>query len=70
MSLGRTMGSLVAREGVSGLYRGLAPRIFIYLSQGAIFFTAYEILKSGLYKLDEARSGRGEDQGGASRRDP
>ena len=64
MSLGRTMGSLVAREGVSGLYRGLAPRIFIYLSQGAIFFTAYEILKSGLYKLDEGRSGRGEDQGG------
>ncbi|QDZ18376.1 mitochondrial carrier protein [Chloropicon primus] len=53
MSLRKTMGSLVAREGVLGLYRGVVPRLFIYLSQGAIFFTTYEILRSGLYKLEE-----------------
>ena len=48
MSLRRTMADLVAREGAVGLYRGLAPRLLIYLSQGAIFFSAYEALRSGI----------------------
>ena len=51
MSLTRTMSALVAKEGLPGLYRGLVPRLFIYLSQGAIFFTAYEVLRQGLYRV-------------------
>uniref|UniRef100_A0A0E0CPH0 Uncharacterized protein n=1 Tax=Oryza meridionalis TaxID=40149 RepID=A0A0E0CPH0_9ORYZ len=34
------------REGLQGLYRGLAPRLAMYISQGAIFFTSYEFLKT------------------------
>lgn len=34
------------REGVLGLFRGLGPRLFIYMTQGAIFFAAYELLKA------------------------
>ena len=45
------MSALVAKEGLPGLYRGLVPRLFIYLSQGAIFFTAYEVLRQGLYRV-------------------
>ncbi|CAA7403376.1 unnamed protein product [Spirodela intermedia] len=33
------------REGIRGLYRGLTPRLFMYVSQGAIFFGSYEFLK-------------------------
>lgn len=33
-------------EGLSGLYRGLTPRLVMYMSQGALFFTSYEFLKS------------------------
>ncbi|GAQ77631.1 mitochondrial substrate carrier family protein [Klebsormidium nitens] len=36
---------IVAEEGVAGLYRGVGPRLFIYVSQGAIFFASYEVLK-------------------------
>ncbi|KAL8138927.1 hypothetical protein V2J09_004928 [Rumex salicifolius] len=33
-------------EGVTGLYRGLTPRLVMYMSQGALFFTSYEFFKS------------------------
>ncbi|GAB2273915.1 hypothetical protein Dimus_008686 [Dionaea muscipula] len=32
-------------EGIKGLYRGLTPRLFMYISQGALFFTSYELFK-------------------------
>ncbi|KDP25434.1 hypothetical protein JCGZ_20590 [Jatropha curcas] len=32
-------------EGLKGLYRGLIPRLVIYLSQGALFFASYEFFK-------------------------
>lgn len=38
-------------EGLKGLYRGLIPRLAMYMSQGAIFFTSYEFFKS-LLSLD------------------
>ncbi|KAF6175136.1 hypothetical protein GIB67_022817 [Kingdonia uniflora] len=34
------------REGLKGLYRGLTPRLVMYVSQGAIFFASYEFFKS------------------------
>merc|ERR1712091_373675 len=45
LGLGATVRSLLAREGVPGLYRGIAPRLAIYLAQGAVFFGSYELLK-------------------------
>ncbi|XP_062074318.1 adenine nucleotide transporter BT1, chloroplastic/mitochondrial [Humulus lupulus] len=38
-------------EGLNGLYRGLAPRLVMYMSQGALFFASYEFLKK-LYYLE------------------
>ncbi|GLU04143.1 hypothetical protein SLE2022_213060 [Rubroshorea leprosula] len=38
-------------EGLKGLYRGLIPRLVMYMSQGAIFFASYEMFKS-LFSLD------------------
>ncbi|GAV83865.1 Mito_carr domain-containing protein [Cephalotus follicularis] len=38
-------------EGLKGLYRGLIPRLVIYMSQGAIFFASYEFFKS-LFSLE------------------
>ncbi|XP_030501941.2 mitochondrial aspartate-glutamate transporter AGC1 isoform X2 [Cannabis sativa] len=38
-------------EGLKGLYRGLAPRLVMYMSQGALFFASYEFLKK-LYYLE------------------
>lgn len=32
-------------EGLKGLYRGLTPRLIMYMSQGALFFTSYEFFK-------------------------
>ncbi|CAK7335544.1 unnamed protein product [Dovyalis caffra] len=32
-------------EGLKGLYRGLTPRLVMYMSQGALFFASYEFLK-------------------------
>eukprot|EP00850_Spirogloea_muscicola_P010177 SM000059S18654 [mRNA] locus=s59:166511:171209:- [translate_table: standard] len=39
------LSRIVAEEGVAGLYRGVLPRLFIYVSQGAIFFASYEALR-------------------------
>uniref|UniRef100_A0A9I9CM08 Uncharacterized protein n=1 Tax=Cucumis melo TaxID=3656 RepID=A0A9I9CM08_CUCME len=44
------------KEGLQGLYRGLTPRLIMYMSQGAIFFTSYEFLKR-LFSLEVARHG-------------
>lgn len=36
---------IARHEGVGGLYRGLLPRLVIYISQGALFFASYEFFK-------------------------
>lgn len=38
-------------EGLKGLYRGLTPRLVMYMSQGALFFASYEFLKR-LFSLE------------------
>ncbi|KAF3448567.1 hypothetical protein FNV43_RR09280 [Rhamnella rubrinervis] len=38
-------------EGLKGLYRGLTPRLVMYMSQGALFFASYEFLK-GVFSLE------------------
>ncbi|XVE64838.1 hypothetical protein DITRI_Ditri07aG0134100 [Diplodiscus trichospermus] len=38
-------------EGLKGLYRGLIPRLVMYMSQGALFFASYEFLKQ-LFSLE------------------
>lgn len=40
-----TMKDIVLHEGVGGLYRGVLPRLFIYVTQGAVFFTSYEMAR-------------------------
>lgn len=37
---------IARQEGFQGLYRGLTPRLAMYVSQGAIFFASYEFLKA------------------------
>ncbi|XP_020599102.1 uncharacterized protein LOC110038569 [Phalaenopsis equestris] len=37
---------IARQEGLQGLYRGLTPRLAMYVSQGAIFFASYEFLKA------------------------
>ncbi|KAM0864686.1 hypothetical protein ACQ4PT_043756 [Festuca glaucescens] len=37
------------QEGLRGLYRGLTPRLAMYVSQGALFFTSYEFLKTIMF---------------------
>ncbi|KAF2297825.1 hypothetical protein GH714_003757 [Hevea brasiliensis] len=38
-------------EGLKGLYRGLIPRLVMYVSQGALFFASYEFFKR-LFSLE------------------
>ncbi|XP_061348677.1 uncharacterized protein LOC133294044 isoform X2 [Gastrolobium bilobum] len=50
-------------EGLKGLYRGLMPRLIMYMSQGSLFFASYEFFKrvfsleashpTGLYIQDD-----------------
>lgn len=37
---------IAREEGLQGLYRGLPPRLAMYVSQGAIFFASYEFLRA------------------------
>ncbi|ESQ38357.1 hypothetical protein EUTSA_v10028506mg [Eutrema salsugineum] len=48
ISVYQTLQSIGKQEGVRGLYRGLIPRLVMYMSQGAIFFASYEFYKSVL----------------------
>ncbi|XP_064976720.1 uncharacterized protein LOC135583063 isoform X1 [Musa acuminata AAA Group] len=36
---------IARQEGFQGLYRGVTPRLAMYISQGALFFASYEFLK-------------------------
>ncbi|KAM0024246.1 putative mitochondrial carrier domain superfamily [Helianthus debilis subsp. tardiflorus] len=40
-----TLRDIAQHEGLQGLYRGLTPRLFMYMTQGALFFTSYESFK-------------------------
>ncbi|KAK4741212.1 hypothetical protein SAY87_024800 [Trapa incisa] len=43
-----------SQEGLRGLYRGLTPRLLMYITQGALFFASYEFFKR-LFNLNEPR---------------
>ncbi|KAL5552073.1 hypothetical protein UlMin_002249 [Ulmus minor] len=40
------------QEGLKGLYRGLTPRLVMYMTQGALFFASYEFFKR-FFSLDK-----------------
>ncbi|CAI9756499.1 unnamed protein product [Fraxinus pennsylvanica] len=40
-----TLKEIAKREGLKGLYRGLTPRLAMYMTQGALFFASYESFK-------------------------
>ncbi|MFS7914128.1 putative mitochondrial carrier domain superfamily [Helianthus anomalus] len=40
-----TLRDIARHEGLQGLYRGLTPRLFMYMTQGALFFASYESFK-------------------------
>jgi len=46
---------IVTEEGAAGLYRGLAPRLLIYMTQGALFFASYELCHRVLSAMDRPR---------------
>ncbi|KAF3340251.1 putative mitochondrial adenine nucleotide transporter BTL3 isoform X1 [Carex littledalei] len=50
----QALNKIMKNEGVPGLYRGLTPRLGMYISQGSIFFASYEFLKT-LFALDVER---------------
>lgn len=41
-----TLMDIGKHEGLKGLYRGLTPRLVMYMIQGALFFASYESFKS------------------------
>ncbi|KAL8256030.1 hypothetical protein R6Q59_031097 [Mikania micrantha] len=40
-----TLKDIAQHEGLLGLYRGLTPRLAMYMTQGALFFASYELFK-------------------------
>lgn len=40
-----TLRDIAQHEGLKGLYRGLTPRLAMYMTQGALFFASYESFK-------------------------
>ncbi|OIT32934.1 PREDICTED: uncharacterized protein LOC109206657 [Nicotiana attenuata] len=46
-----TLKEIGKREGLKGLYRGLSPRLVMYMTQGALFFASYESFKR-LFSLE------------------
>ncbi|KAK3034545.1 hypothetical protein RJ639_033791 [Escallonia herrerae] len=46
-----TLINIARHEGLKGLYRGLTPRLVIYMTQGALFFASYESFKR-LFSLE------------------
>ncbi|MDA9098061.1 hypothetical protein N9L76_03910 [bacterium] len=59
--IGATARDIIKIEGVGGLYRGLLPRLFIYVTQGAVFFTSYEFVRRSLLECDWAKEDGKED---------
>ena len=57
-----TARDIVAAEGVGGLYRGLLPRLFIYVTQGAVFFSSYEFVRRSLLQCDWAQDDSEEEE--------
>uniref|UniRef100_A0A1D1ZJ29 Protein MITOFERRINLIKE 1, chloroplastic n=1 Tax=Anthurium amnicola TaxID=1678845 RepID=A0A1D1ZJ29_9ARAE len=54
---------IAEHEGIKGLYRGLAPRLLMYVSQGAIFFASYEFLKTVFsFEVSAPRAGGIEEE--------
>ncbi|KAL3499340.1 hypothetical protein ACH5RR_038433 [Cinchona calisaya] len=49
-----TLQEIAKNEGLKGLFRGLTPRLFMYMTQGALFFASYESFKR-LFSLDDSR---------------
>ncbi|XP_021895340.1 uncharacterized protein LOC110812797 isoform X2 [Carica papaya] len=47
----QALQEIAKQEGLKGLYRGLIPRLVMYMSQGALFFASYEFFKS-LFSLE------------------
>lgn len=50
-----TLVEIAKHEGFKGLYRGLTPRLVMYMTQGALFFASYESFKR-LFSLEAAQS--------------
>ncbi|VFQ74918.1 unnamed protein product [Cuscuta campestris] len=46
-----TLTKIAKHEGLKGLYRGLTPRLIMYITQGALFFASYESFKR-LFSID------------------
>ncbi|XP_048320534.2 uncharacterized protein LOC107405979 [Ziziphus jujuba] len=55
-------------EGLRGLYRGLTPRLVMYMSQGALFFASYEFFKR-VFSLEIPQSNRERIQSQRSTKD-
>ncbi|XP_076914959.1 S-adenosylmethionine carrier 1, chloroplastic/mitochondrial-like isoform X1 [Bidens hawaiensis] len=49
-----TLTDIAQNEGLMGLYRGLTPRLVMYMTQGALFFASYESFKR-LLSLEATR---------------
>ncbi|XP_051137137.1 probable S-adenosylmethionine carrier 2, chloroplastic [Andrographis paniculata] len=49
-----TLSGIGKHEGLKGLYRGLTPRLVMYMIQGALFFASYESFKQ-LFSLEVPR---------------
>ncbi|KAL2238226.1 UNVERIFIED_CONTAM: Mitoferrin [Sesamum indicum] len=49
-----TLKEIEKHEGLKGLYRGLTPRLVMYMVQGALFFASYESFKR-LFSLEVPR---------------
>lgn len=51
-----TLKDISQHEGLKGLYRGLTPRLAMYMTQGALFFASYESFKR-LFSLESSSKG-------------
>ncbi|XP_027081871.2 uncharacterized protein [Coffea arabica] len=49
-----TLREIAKKEGLKGLYGGLTPRLFMYMTQGALFFASYESFKT-VFSLDSSQ---------------
>ena len=56
-----TVRLIFREEGIKGLFRGLQPRVLIYITQGGIFFASYETIKTVLLLGEASARRRAED---------